>query len=162
MIRQKPFVPLLLAALVAAALWGVLPAWAQDPTLPHAFWGMVEIAGQPAPVGTQVEGRGTNVRTGIPYNPLITTKAGEYGGPGLFDPKLLVQGEILEGTPIVFYVDGVKAYCAGPDGIWRSSYPFRAGDVTQVRLWAGGSPPGGLRTYLPLVLTRFAGGSPVR
>jgi len=135
MIRQKPFVPLLLAALVAAALWGVLPAWAQGPTLPHAFLGTVEIAGQPAPVDTQVEGRGTNVVTGIPYNPLITTKAGEYGGPGGFDPKLLVQGpEIPDGTPLQFYVNGMLAECAEPGGAWSDSFAYTAGVVTILNL----------------------------
>ena len=158
MIRQKTFVPLLLAALVAAALWGVLPAGAQGPTLPHAFWGMVEIAGQPAPVGTQVEGRGTNVLTGIPYNPLITTKAGQYGGPGGLDPRLLVQGEIPDGTPLQFYVNGMLAECAEPDGAWSGSFAYKAGAVTILNLRA----QAGVRIYLPLVLTHFAAGSLVR
>ena len=104
-------------------------------------------------VGARIEAQAAGMRTDAPYNPLAVTTAGQYGGPDVFDLKLVLQGEITEGTPIVFFVDGVKAYCAGPDGFWRSSYPFQAGDVTQLRLWAGGVPPG-VRIYLPLVMTK--------
>ena len=94
------------------------------------------------------------MRAGAPNNPLDVTTAGQYGGPDVFDLKLVLQGEITEGTPIVFYVDGVRAYCAEPGGSWRPSYPYRAGEVTQLRLWAGGTPPGWLRVHLPLVMTK--------
>lgn len=150
---------LVLLAFVCVSVAGPAHAsQAQIPTLPHAFYGEVWTAGAPVSVGARVEAQAAGMRVGAPYNPLVVTTAGQVGGPDVFNLKLVLQGEITEGTPVVFYVDGVKAYCAGPDGIWRSSYPFQAGDVTQVRLWAGGPPPGGLRTYLPLVLTHFAGG----
>ena len=143
MIRQRNFLPLLFAALMAAALLGVLPVSAQGPVLPHAFLGTVEIAGQPAPVYTQVEGRGKDVLTGIPYNPLITEEAGKYGKPGGFDPKLLVQGpDIADGTPIEFYVNGVKAQCQEPGGQWKDSFPFKAGGVTILNLRVQSAAPG--------------------
>ena len=160
MIRQKTLLPLLFAALMAAALLGVLPVSAQGPVLPHAFLGTVEIAGKPAPVYTQVEGRAKDVLTGIPYNPLITEEAGKYGKPGGFDPKLLVQGpDIADGTPIEFYVNGVKAQCQEPGGDWKDSYPFKAGGVTILNLRVQAA---GLRIFLPLVMRHPAGGSAVR
>ena len=128
---------------MAAALLGAMPAAAQGPTLPHAFLGTVEIAGKPAPVYTQVEGRAKDVLTGIPYNPLITEEAGKYGKPGGFDPKLLVQGpDIADGTPIEFYVNGVKAQCQGPMASWKDSYPFKAGGVTILNLRVQSAAPG--------------------
>jgi len=79
------------------------------PVLPHAFYGSVFINGPAAPVGTTVEARGTGVRTGIEGNPIIVTEAGQYGGPGGLDPKLVVQGDIPSGATITFYVNGVEA-----------------------------------------------------
>ncbi|MCG2769496.1 MAG: hypothetical protein L6435_14115 [Anaerolineae bacterium] len=111
-----------------------IPARAQAPALPHAFYGTVEVNGVPAPIGTQVEARGTGVLTGIEGNPITTTEVGKYGGPGGFDPRLVVQGTVAQGTPIKFYVDGVRAECALPGGPWASTYPFNAGAKTELNL----------------------------
>ncbi|MGA9349123.1 MAG: hypothetical protein WBW48_10000 [Anaerolineae bacterium] len=125
-------------SLIALSLWMVVsvttPAMAQPPPIPHSFYGAVEINGEPAPVGTQVEARGTGVQTGVSGNPITVTQAGQYGGPGGFDPKLVVQGEIADGTPIYFYVNGAPAQCAVPGGPWQESYPFRSGAVTELNL----------------------------
>ncbi|MCL0053263.1 hypothetical protein M1M86_02120, partial [Dehalococcoidales bacterium] len=84
---------------------GGAPVYATIPALPHAFYGYVYINDAPAPPGTIVEARGEGViRT--EYNPIITTEPGKYGGPGALDPKLVVQGNIEEGTIITFYVNG--------------------------------------------------------
>ena len=106
----------------------------QTPSLPHAFYGAVEINGQPASVGAQVEARGAGVLTGVDGNPITVTVAGRYGGPGGFDPKLVVQGQIANGTPIYFYVNGAPAECAVPAGPWHASYPFNSGAVTELNL----------------------------
>ena len=109
----------------------------QAPSLPHAFFGTVEIAGQPAPVGAQVEARGQDVRTGLVGNPIEVSQVGQYGGAGGFDPKLVVQGSVNEGAAIEFYVNGVRAECAVPGGQWLDSYPFESGGVTELSLRAG-------------------------
>jgi hypothetical protein len=116
-------------------LWAA-PAYAQEiPPLPHAFYGTIEINDSPAPVGTQVEARGEGVRTGIEGNPIVTTAAGVYGSPDPMGPKLVVQGNILDGAIITFYVNGVQtAQTAG----WHS------GEVTELNLTATiPKPPGG-------------------
>jgi len=96
----------------------------------------VEINGTPAPAGTKVEARGTGVLIGIGGNPLVTTQVGRYGGAGGFDPKLVVQGSVKEGTVIEFYVNGVRAQCAEPGGQWLDGYPFKSGGITELNLRA--------------------------
>jgi hypothetical protein len=127
-------------SLIALCLWMVVsvitPTVAQPPPIPHSFYGAVEINGGPAPVGTQVEARGAGVQTGVPGNPITVTQAGQYGGPGGFDPKLVVQGQVVDGTPIEFYVAGVRAQCAVPGGPWQESCPFHSGAVTELNLRA--------------------------
>jgi len=120
------------------------PAAVQPPPIPHSFYGTVEINGAPAPVGTQVEARGAGVQTGVSGNPITVTQAGQYGGPGGFDPKLVVQGQVANGTPIEFYVDGVRAQCAVPGGTWQESYPFSSGAVTELDLTPSCNLPGDL------------------
>ena len=116
--------------LVAALLILVtVPVYAQEdtPSLPHAFYGEVEINGDPAPVGTEVEARGDGVQTGVNGNPVITTVAGQYSGSDPLEPKLIVQGDIAEGTILTFYVDGVAT---GHTAEWHS------GEVTELDLAA--------------------------
>ena len=123
---MKRIVPLL-AGLCLLVGFFATPAVAagEVPPLPHAFYGAVEINGSPAPVGTEVEGRGTGVTTGSTDNPIAVTVAGQYGGPGGLDPKLVVQGFIEEGAIITFFVNGVST---GQTAKWHS------GDVTSLPL----------------------------
>jgi hypothetical protein len=72
-----------------------------------AFYGTVTINGNPAPVNTTIEARGTNVLTGIPGNPIFTSEVGYYGSTNASVPNLVVQGDIDEGTIISFYINGV-------------------------------------------------------
>jgi hypothetical protein len=85
-----------------------IPVGAQGLPWPHVFYGTVEINGNPAPIGTMIEARGEGVVTGE-GNPITVTEAGMYGGPDPSDPKLLVQGDIEEGTILTFYVNGEAA-----------------------------------------------------
>ncbi len=112
------------------------PAAPAIPPVPHAFYGTVTIYGAPAPAGSSITARGQNILVDIPGNPFITTTAGEYGGPGRDDPKLIVQGNdsLANGTPIEFYVNGVRAQCAAADGAWQATYPFTSGATTQLNL----------------------------
>ena len=130
-------VALLIVGAILVAAFAAAPVYAQVPVIPQAFYGTIEINGQPAPVGTVVEARGPNVKTGIRANPLTTTEAGKYSGPSGNDIKLAVQGNITNGTPIEFYVNGVKAECAAPGGPWQSSYPFQSEAVTELSLRVG-------------------------
>ena len=138
---------LLIVGVVLIAAITATPTQAQQPPpWPQEFYGSVEVNGQPAAVGAQIEARGAGVTIPAPNNPLTVTVAGRYGGPTFGDPKLAVQGIIAVGTPVEFYVDGVKAECARPGGPWQSSYPFTAGDITELNLRVKH------RLYLPLVL----------
>jgi hypothetical protein len=99
---------IILAALLLVTSLCAAPVAAQAPPIPHAFYGTVEINGDPAPIGTTVEARGEGVVIGE-GNPITVTEAGKYGGPNPSEPKLVVQGDIDEGTTLTFYVDGEAA-----------------------------------------------------
>ena len=138
-----------LLILVLVATCAATAAYAEDvPPQPHYFYGAATLYGHPAPVGAQVEARGEGVVTGVADNPLVVTVAGQYGGPGL-GGKLTVQGAVQDGTPIEFYVNGVKAQVVVPGGLCSSSYPFASGAITQLDLRVGHC----YFAYLPL-LTR--------
>jgi len=123
--KTKMIAFMLLAMLLALA---VGPVYADEaPSLPHAFYGTVEINGSPAPTGTEVEARGEGVATGVDQNPIVTTAQGEYGGSGSFDLKLLVWGNIAEGATVTFYVN---SFSTGQTATWHS------GEVTEVDLAA--------------------------
>jgi len=129
-----------LGIIVLLALAVVAPANAQPP-VPHAFYGAVYVNGQPADVGSSVEAKGTGIMTGIDGNPITTIEEGKYGGPGPFDPKLIVQGEVEDGTPIEFYVNGMGAECYDAQaGEWVDSYPFKSGEITELNLRVAAGP----------------------
>jgi len=122
--KTKMVAFMLLAMLLALA---VSPVYADEaPTIPHAFYGAVEINGSPAPVGTEVEARGEGVTTGVTQNPVETTVEGEYGGgDDPMEPKLIVWGNIADGATVTFYVNG---FSTGQTAAWHS------GEVTEVDL----------------------------
>jgi hypothetical protein len=127
----------------SSCLPGAIPLTASSaaPTFPHAFYGNVTISGTPAPNGTVVEARGEGVLTDIEDNPITITEAGKYGAPGGFDPKLVVQGNITDGTNLTFYVNNVAAQCydAQAGGEWLDSYPFKSSNVTVLELKVTGA-----------------------
>jgi hypothetical protein len=129
--------------LVMICVWVLLahPVAAQPKLPPHAFFGTVTIDGRPAPVGTSVEARGADVRTGIPGNPLETKFAGYYGGPTILEEKLIVQGPADDGGELTFFIDGQPAEVAEPGGEWRENYPFHSLGLTPLNLRRGGSSP---------------------
>lgn len=111
------------------------PVYAQGiPPLPHAFYGTVEVNGSPAPVGTEVEVRGEGVQTGVGNNPVVTTVEGRYGSSDALEPKLIVQGDTVEGATLTFYINGVST---GQTAEWHS------GEVTELNLTVTieGPPP---------------------
>ena len=118
---------ILLTALVFLAIpKGVAQAGGIPPT-PHAFYGdLLTTGGGAAPAGVVVRAK---VNGEWASDPVTTTEVGKYGGPSLLDPKLIVQGYILDGTPIEFYVDGVLATPDDPD-----KAKFYSGEITELGL----------------------------
>lgn len=96
-----------------------------QPPIPHAFHGKVRLHDSPAPIGTRVEARSEGVRNDIKGNPVVTTKAGQYGGADPMEEKLIVQGNIAEGAMLTFYVNGLFA----GQSEWHS------GEVTKLDLF---------------------------
>ncbi|MGE5602565.1 MAG: hypothetical protein ACM30E_05915 [Nitrososphaerales archaeon] len=139
---------LLLIASVAPTTTTVAasPALDEPPPLPQAFYGTVRLNEQPAPVGTRIEVRGPGVLTGIEGNPLIVTVAGHYGSRSLAEPRLVVQGNVAEGAPLAFYIDGMRAQVQRPNGAWQLTFPFEAGALTELNLRAP------IKLYLPFVV----------
>ena len=117
---MKRIVPLLAGVCLLMALFATPAAAAEEvPPLPHAFYGAVEIDGSPADIGTKVEARGEGVKRPIEGNPITVTEAGKYGGSGGLDPKLVVQGDIVDGTTITFYVNNTST---GQTAKWHSGW----------------------------------------
>jgi len=115
--RRWLLCPLIIVALLLCAI----PAYADIPTLPHAFYGTITIGGSSAPVGTIVKAK----VGGVEYGSITTTVAGQYGGAGAFDQKLNVSGEIETGATIYFYANDNQA---------AQTYAFSAGGVTELNL----------------------------
>jgi hypothetical protein len=116
---------------------GGTPVYADGvPPLPHAFYGSVNIGGEPAPIGTVISADGDGVETNTLQNPVTTAVAGSYG----IDSKmLLVQAQA--GAIITFYVNGIFT---GQTIAWES------GATTRVDLSITNStPPGGGGTPPP-------------
>jgi len=138
--KGEAFAFILLAVLLALF---ATPVYAQSiPSLPHAFYGAVTVNGSPAPVGTTVEARGEGVQTGVNNNPVVTTVEGEYGSSNPLEPKLIVQGNVAEGTILNFYVNGVRA---------DQTAEWHSGEVTQLDVTATveGPPPETTQAPLP-------------
>jgi len=111
------FYPLIIVALLLCAL----PAYADIPTMPHAFYGTLTVGGSSAAVGTVVTAKVGGVECGS----ITTTVEGQYGGSGAFDEKLAVTGEIATGATIYFYANGNEA---------DQTYAFSSGAVTELNL----------------------------
>jgi len=123
--KTKMIVFILLAVLLALF---ATPVYAQSiPALPHAFYGTVQVNGEPSPVGTQVEMRGEGVQTGAGNNPIVITVEGVNGSADPLEPKLVVQGDIAEGATLTFHVNGVST---GQTAEWHS------GEVTELNVAA--------------------------
>jgi len=130
---------LLCPLIVVALLLCAIPAYADMPTLPHAFYGTLTVAGSPAAVGTVV----TAEVGGVEFGSITTTVAGQYGGSGAFDEKLTVTGEIETGATISFFVNDA------PTGS-SYDYAFSPGAVTEHNLVVDIDPNPPVVTITPL------------
>jgi hypothetical protein len=130
--------------LVIAVIMVPAIAAEQAPMMPHVFFGTVYVGNQAAPAGVTVEATGTGVHTGTTGNPVSTKADGTFAGPGSFDQKLIIQGEITNGVQITFYVNGEKAQCriSGTTGAWLDTYPFKSAEQTNLDLKVATLPTG--------------------
>ncbi len=103
---------------------------------PHVFYGNVTAGGEPAPEGTMITAAGPGVRSNITGNPVATRTDGSYGSADATAQKLVVQGCVEDGAPVAFSVDGVPAevHDVNTSGPWQSTYPFSAGEVTNLNI----------------------------
>ncbi|MBA7701079.1 hypothetical protein ES703_109810 [subsurface metagenome] len=94
--------------------------------LPHSFYGDIIIEGEPAPIGTVVEARCQGVTVPLGGNPIMTSEVGKYGSESGLGVKLIVQGEGIEGNPIIsFYINGHLA---------DQTYVWQTGEITRLDL----------------------------
>ena len=114
------------------------------PILPCAFYGNVTIDGKPAPVGTEITAKIDDRTCGN----ITVAEVGKYGGPGGFDPKLVVVGSAADENKIIsFYVDGDKAE---ETALWTSGGVNRLDlSVKKTRL---GVSPGAGEGAMPIVV----------
>lgn len=108
---------------------------AAQPLLPHEFYGNLEVSGNPGSPGLEIVAVGGGVISGISGNP-ITSSAGSYGSAIVMGPKLLVQGDIEPGSPLEFYVAGIKAevYDVAAGGPWKANYSYTPGQLTELNI----------------------------
>ncbi|MDK2882750.1 MAG: hypothetical protein PWP58_1086 [Bacillota bacterium] len=143
--RRQRHIRLLSVLVVAALLLAVTgggQALAQGtppaPVLPQSFWGSVKDAsGNPILSGT-VEAWMNGVKQDS-----IEIVNGQYGGPGGFDERLVVQGTSEDvGKTIEFYVNGVKA---------NETAKYTPGEKTNLNLTVSGAPQPPADTAPPTV-----------
>jgi len=161
--KRDSSISALILGLVLLVLF-VLPAAAETtsaaPQLPHAFIGVVEVEGLSAPDGLIVEAVGPGIRSGTPGNPVTTLAGSVYGRIGMAEQKLLVQGDVESGTPIEFYVGGVKAevFPVATNGPWLEAFPYIPGEVTELNLRITSQPSAGATREPTPVQTRIPSG----
>lgn len=111
---------------VLAAAGAGLASEHQPPPPPPAYHGSLTVDGDPAPASVSVTAHVDGEQRGC----LTTADAGSYGGPGGFDPKLVVDGtDADEGAAVTFEVNGAPASPGEP-------VAWSAADVREVNLTA--------------------------
>lgn len=112
----------LVVGLVLATLAGVPAVAVADdtPAVPASYYGSVTVDGEPAPVGTEIDA----VVDGDVQDTITVEEAGQYGGPGPFDEKLVVD-DAEAGDTVEFQIDGEPA---------EETVEWEPGDVREVDL----------------------------
>jgi hypothetical protein len=147
MTHKKIYLALIVLALSVIILL-VVPVTAEDadtaPQLPQAFYGRVEMGGNPVGQGYSVEAIGQGVRK-IEGNPVRTLADGTYGAANFTAQRLLVQGDVASGTPLEFYVGNIKAevFDVAVGSSWNTTYSFKPGEVTELNLRIASLPGAG-------------------
>jgi PKD repeat protein len=111
----------------------VTPRPTSIPQLPQSFYGTATLQdGAPAPAGTEIKAIVPGVILSD-RNPITVVTPGIYGGTGINDKRLEVQGYIETGAPIQFYIGGSLAEVNDGSG-WMQSYPYTPGATTELDL----------------------------
>ena len=102
------------------------------PPLPAEFYGSVYVSGNPAPAGTIISATiGGEVR-----GTFTTSETGKYGGPSLFDDRLIVspiEDDVSEGVAeIAFRIGNMQT---------EETVQLTPGKSQELDLFAGGSVP---------------------
>jgi len=134
--RRYRIVPLITTVTLALLLLVSGASAQNEPQMPHLFYGQVSIGSIPAPAGTTVEAWCPGIQNGTPGNPVFVGENGRFGGPGSFDEKLIVSGDMAANTPIFFFVNGSRALCreTGSGSSYAESYPFKPSEQTELDL----------------------------
>lgn len=119
---------------ITGALAPVVAAQSDGPPpIPAAYYGAIEIDGEPADTGVTIEAE----IDGEVRGSITVEESGTFGGPAADDPKLNVAGEGGDdGAAVTFYVEGSNfdrtvVEITDPDPItWES------GDIQEVQLTA--------------------------
>ena len=105
-IRHKFHLLALIAVLLGATCLTPITSVAADTTFPEEFRGDITMNGAPAPVGAKIIAKIDGVECGS----FIITEAGEYGGTGTFDERLVVCGNEDDiGHTITFWINDTQA-----------------------------------------------------
>ncbi|MBU4204605.1 hypothetical protein KKE19_00385 [Patescibacteria group bacterium] len=114
-------IKLLIISIICAAI--ILPVFvlAAPPQLPHILYGNVTNNGNNVPVNTVIIAKVGGVEKGR----ITVSTAGQYGGSGALDEKLLVQGNISNGAVISFYIGDNSA---------SQTVNFSSGSIQQLNL----------------------------
>jgi hypothetical protein len=96
----------LVGIILIISLVGAVSGSVSVPLLPSEFGGSVTINGSPAPAGTTISA----FIGGEERGSYVMDEAGTYGGAGVFDDRLIVQGSAEEmGEVISFQINGYDA-----------------------------------------------------
>jgi len=113
--------------ILALAAIVLISTVAAAPVLPAEFYGSVYLNDNPAPAGTVIVGKINGEQRGE----ITTTTAGAYGGPGNYEPRLMVsptEEEVNAGNArVTFFVGGVQA---------SQIVPFKSGNSEKLDLLA--------------------------
>jgi hypothetical protein len=151
--RKSPGLALALILLVCTVgMAAAAPAAPAVPESGHAFYGQARtIAGTSLPAGVPIIARTTSGSwTGSVS--CLSAGGGLYG----YSPTLLVPADdpdttaiegAKDGDAVAFFIRGYRARIWDPAArIWRDTYPFKSGGLTQLDVY------GRATIYLPLML----------
>ncbi|MBA7601070.1 hypothetical protein ES703_08137 [subsurface metagenome] len=109
MLKMRWSLSIILVALFLMLLVPTSVAAQEVPQLPALYWGTVRII---SPTGQFNIPPGTTITVqvdGVERGSIRVNEPGKYGGPSGLDAKLTLQGDILQGSSVEFYIGGVKA-----------------------------------------------------
>ena len=117
-----------------AVVGGLAVQAADDPEpVPASYYGDIELNGEPAEPGVVIEAE----LDGDVAGSIEVTEAGEYGGPGIAESKLNVNGTASdEGEPVTFFVDGLDFDRTEVQETDPGEVLWESGDLMQVNLSA--------------------------